>query len=77
MNTLGETIALMGQISKSVQSQFLQERARVWKKYGHEPEKYKRFLKHLNGIRNARRLREFHAYTTKPCGCYFDPGGHP
>lgn len=66
-----------GAALKDARGRFLKERAEIWLRFRGEPEKHKKFLDNLRELREAKRVQEFYEYTTKPCGCHCDPGGHP
>ena len=69
-----EVLALRQHVLNEASHRHLQEAARAWQRHGKKAEP---ILKRLYRMRAAKSLREFHDYTTKPCGCYRDPGGHP
>lgn len=69
------TINLVRDTLKKCQESHLKEAASAWSKYG--PVKGKEILERLYRARKLKREREYKEYTTSPCGCYRDPGGHP
>lgn len=64
----------MKAVSRKVRSDMVREKRDAYQRLGN---KAPRVLKRLYALRDATRKREFHEYTTQPCGCYRDPGGHP
>ena len=66
---------MMQSCVKETSRKFINERAEMYNAHG--PEKANRLLDELYAKREAERRAEFNRVTTKPCGCHWDPGGHP
>lgn len=69
-----ELVEQMKDVAHKVRSDMLVEQLDAYQRFHH---KAPQILKRLYALREAKRKREFQEYTTKPCGCYRDPGGHP